>query len=213
MQPTASTEGARVPLPGRGRGLTRADRAREAILEATFDLLTTRGYNAMSVDQIAADAGVSKATIYRHWRSKAELVVELLGRFADEVAVDMDTGDLRTDLVFILKRLIVTAGELRGAGHSVIAAAMDEPVLAGAMERLIAGWHERERRTVRRAIERGLVPSDIDEEIATDLIVSTVHYRVFFGASQEDPDELAERLVDPILRAWGVAALSPGPVR
>ncbi|MGE2713062.1 TetR/AcrR family transcriptional regulator [Mycolicibacterium litorale] len=204
MSSTDSTDETWGPLPGRPTGRSQADRAREAILEATLDLLTKRGYAATSVDRIAASAGVSKATIYRHWRTKAEIVVELLGRFADDASTPVDTGDIRSDLLLALKRLIVLARRLRGAGHSVIAAAFDEPILEDAMARLIAQWRTRERQIVRRYVERGLVPRDIDEDIATDFVISTVHFRVFFAASPEQPDPLAERLVDPILRAWKV---------
>jgi AcrR family transcriptional regulator len=186
---------AAVPLPRRGNGLSRADRAREAILEATFAVLKERGYAGASIDAIASVAGVSKTTIYANWNSKAAMVVELLGRFADDAALTPDTGDLREDLLLTMRRVVEVGSQLRGVSESIIAEAVHNPMIAG----FVNAWRRHERELVRRSIDRGLIPADIDEEVATDLVAAMVYFRVFLAGT----GDLPERLVDPVLRAWG----------
>lgn len=190
---------AAVPLPRRGNGLSRADRAREAILEATFAVLKERGYAGASIDAIASMAGVSKTTIYANWNSKAAMVVELLGRFADDAALTPDTGDLREDLLLTMRRVVEVGSQLRGVSESIIAEAVHNPMIAEAFAGFVNDWRRHERELVRRSIDRGLIPADIDEEVATDLVAATVYFRVFLAGT----GDLPERLVDPVLRAWG----------
>lgn len=189
--------------PGRRRrGRARSLRTREAILDVTLELLRDRGFAGTSIDAIAAEAGVSKATIYGQWRSKSEIVVDLLARFTDRAVVTPDTGDLRTDLLDALHGLVEIAEQLRGIAPSVMAEARRDPLLADAFERFVGRWRRNERELVRRSIARGLVPPDLDEEIAADLVASTIYFRILVPGS-EPIDDLPERLIDPILRAWG----------
>src|SRR4051812_13391113 len=76
---------------------------REAeILAATLDLLATAGYDRLTMDAVAAAAKASKATLYRRWSTKAELVIDALQRTGDALHVaDPDTGHLRDDLVAV----------------------------------------------------------------------------------------------------------------
>jgi AcrR family transcriptional regulator len=86
------------------------DPARErAILDATLELLSEVGFDRMSVDQIAKRARASKATIYRRWAGKPELVVDVICRRfdMDGPAAD-DTGSLRGDLLAVLRGLCAT---------------------------------------------------------------------------------------------------------
>jgi AcrR family transcriptional regulator len=164
--------------------------------------LRDRGFAGASIDAIAAEAGVSKTTIYGQWRSKSEIVVDLLSRFADAVIITPDTGDLRTDLLETLHGLVSIAEQLRGVAPTVIAEASRDPLLADAFERFVGRWRRHERELVRRSIARGLIRTDLDEEIAADLVASTIYFRILVPGS-EPIDDLPERLVDPILRAWG----------
>lgn len=194
--------------PGRRRrGYAQSLRTREAILDATLQLLRDRGFAGTSLDAIAAEAGVSKATIYGQWRSKSEIVVDLLSRFTDRATLTPDTGDLRADLLDTLRGLVEIAEQLRGVASSVIAEALRDPLLADAFERFVGRWRQNERELVRRSIARGLVPPDLDEEIAADLVASTVYFRILVPGS-EPIEDLPERLIDPILRAWGATGQS-----
>src|SRR5487761_158291 len=85
------------------RGRPRSARAHEAILKAAAGLLLERGLDAVSMDAVAARAGVSKATIYRWWPTKESLALDALYTEWNAVAPDLaDTGSLRGDLIALL---------------------------------------------------------------------------------------------------------------
>lgn len=138
--------GAEKPVEHRGR--PRSEKSRVAVLEAAADLMVGCGFQELTVEGIAAAAGVGKQTIYRWWGSKAGVVVEALaeGFLEMPLGVPEDTGDLRGDLgawLAALKseieepevsRLIQTimsaltsAGETSAAMHS----ALVQPIMAG----------------------------------------------------------------------------------
>ena len=127
-------------------GRSRSEEARIAILEATARLFATRGYDHMTIEGVASEAGVGKQTIYRWWGSKSELVVDCLveGVLIPEPLIPPDTGDLRADLVSwlrdVFRVLLRTDGEnaevtrrIRdklGAG-SALSARLESAVAAG----------------------------------------------------------------------------------
>jgi hypothetical protein len=63
-------------------------------------------------------------------------------------------------------------------------------------------WRRHQREVVDRSAARGLIPDTIDEEIAADLVVAPIYFRLLFATPDDPGDDLAVRLVDPILRAW-----------
>jgi len=89
-----------IPMVERHRGAVRSESVRQAVLEATADLFRDREYDRLTIEGIAAEAGVAKQTIYRWWRSKSELVAECLfeGRLLPEEIHPRDTGDVYTDM-------------------------------------------------------------------------------------------------------------------
>ncbi len=92
------------PGPAKGPGRPRSERAHEAILEATLDLLLEEGFTRMSIEAVATRAGVGKATIYRRWPSKADLVVEAVACRKEQPFVDPDSGGVREDLVSLARQ-------------------------------------------------------------------------------------------------------------
>lgn len=89
----------------RPRGRPRSAEAHRAILEATLDLLAEVGYGRLTIEGVAARAGVGKTTIYRRWPSKPALVVAVAERLAEKVRRP-DTGSTRRDLVLLLRDII-----------------------------------------------------------------------------------------------------------
>ena len=86
--------------------MTRGKPRENAILKSTFELLETGGYAALTMDAVAAHAQASKATLYRRWRGKAELVKAALDSLdAEHNATVPDTGALRSDLLAVMKAL------------------------------------------------------------------------------------------------------------
>jgi len=82
----------------RGPGRPRSKKSHEAILSATRDILMDEGVHELSIEGVATKAGVGKATIYRHWKSKEELISEAIGTIADEIEIP-DTGNAINDLL------------------------------------------------------------------------------------------------------------------
>src|ERR1039458_1340509 len=86
------------------RGRPRSERARKAILEAAAELLLARGLSAVSMDAVAEQAGVSKATIYRWWPTKETLALDALyTEWAAARPYPRDTGSLRGDLLSLFR--------------------------------------------------------------------------------------------------------------
>jgi AcrR family transcriptional regulator len=107
----------------------RSEAARQAILHATIELLAERGYDHLSIEGIAARAGVGKQTIYRWWPSKGAIIAECLleGMLLSERLRPPDTGDIRRDLAAWLQRVFALLSSEEGEGllRSLVAAAAE----------------------------------------------------------------------------------------
>jgi len=90
---------------GRRTGRPRSTEAHQAILDTTLSLLSTQGFEAMSIEEVAARAGVGKTTIYRWWDSKEALAIEALQCLYARHPI-IDTGNLRHDLTAMMKDFI-----------------------------------------------------------------------------------------------------------
>src|SRR6478735_11807522 len=100
---TAGAAGSTLSTPGRPTARPRVEGDREAeILDAALDLLASSGYDRLTMDAVATAAKASKATLYRRWDTKAELVVDALSRAKGAPHVNaVDTGSLRGDLIAV----------------------------------------------------------------------------------------------------------------
>lgn len=129
--------------PTRRRGAVRSEEARLAVLGATASLFATRGYDHLTIEGIAAEAGVAKQTIYRWWPSKAAVVAETLieGKLLPEVFSVADTGDLRADLAAWLDELHRFIDEPRNGSliRSLLAAAAESPEIGAMLHDAIGG--------------------------------------------------------------------------
>src|SRR3954462_14908931 len=97
----------------RGPGRPRSERADRSILEATLELMSEQGYTRMSMDAVAARAGVTKPTVYLRYKSKADLATAALAAATPE-ELPAETGDLRADLIAHMRH--VRRGIERSAG-------------------------------------------------------------------------------------------------
>src|SRR5579863_6546022 len=124
------------PLPGRGR--PRSQEADRAILAATADLLASRGLAAMSIEEVAARAGVGKTTIYRRWPSKGLLALDAFVASFQAQQPLPDTGTLRGDMLAALTLWVraVTQTPMGGMLTGLIAEAQYDPELR-------AAWRDR----------------------------------------------------------------------
>jgi AcrR family transcriptional regulator len=158
---------------GRPRDPSRDDVIRAAILQ----LLGEVGYGALTMDAVAAEAGVGKATIYRRWRTKQDLVVDTVSDLNQAWTVDVDTGSLEGDLRSLVHRMVeMMASPVGSATRSLLAAMQHEPALIEAFrEGPLAVWRRAYDELWARAQARGEVgpglPQSIPAEATTALLV------------------------------------------
>ena len=178
-----------------------------AILDAALHLLSTEGYARMSMDGVAARAGVSKATIYLRYEGKADLATAALAHLRESGA-PAPTGDLRADLVAQLRQLRRNA-ERVSVMPLVGTCLMEEQHTPELMrlfrERTLGPRRALLRRMLKDAARAGAIAPDGDIEAAVDLMMGAYQSRHLSG--EPFPRGLAERVVDALLRGLG----APGP--
>jgi AcrR family transcriptional regulator len=156
----------------------RSRQAEAAILEATIALLGEAGFSGLTIDGIAARAGVGKATIYRHWSSKAEVAVEAFRAFVPPLD-DPDTGSFADDVRAVLFQIV------DGLSNSPLASILPSLVEAAErdteLERLFKEFGTTRRAVLRsvfaRAAARGELRDGIDPEVAIDVLVGPIFTR------------------------------------
>ena len=190
---SANTVSSGSGAPRRGR--PRDAQAERAILQATVELLSEVGFNQLSIEAVAARAGVGKPTIYRRWPSKPELVLDAVERLAPPFPT-ADTGDPLTDLRQIVPELIVGLTSSPVA-RATIALAGDAEMTRRLGEQYL--WPRRAGIAVilHRAIAAGELRADVDVEMAIDLMLGASVYRWLVTAQPVDADT-ARRVVDAV---------------
>jgi AcrR family transcriptional regulator len=186
---------------GPGRGRPRSVEADRAILAATVDLLASRGLAAMSIEEIAARAGVGKATIYRRWPSKGLLALDAFVTVFREQQPLPDTGTLRGDLTAALTAWVraVTRTSMGPMLTGLIAEAQHDPSLRAAWrERVLEPLRSQPRIMLDRAIARGEIPATVDREVVLDLFFGAAQHRLLLGHLPLT-DEFIGEVVDVIL--------------
>jgi AcrR family transcriptional regulator len=138
----------------------------------------------MSIEEVAARAGVGKATIYRRWPSKGLLALDAFMPMFREQQPPPDTGSLRGDLIFALRAWVRAVNETP-AGRllaSLIAAAQHDPELHAAWrERVLEPLRSQHRVMIAHAVERGEVPASVDAEVVLDLFFGAAEHRLLLG--------------------------------
>ncbi|WP_413717034.1 TetR/AcrR family transcriptional regulator [Silicimonas sp. MF1-12-2] len=163
---------------GRSGGRPRSERSKTAILAAVRKLLLKDGYSNLTIEAVAQEAGVSKATIYRWWKTKGELVLEAAEQ---EIAIGTvpDTGDSRADMDAAIAQLIDTF--TRPLASIVIFAAIttggSDPKMAQIFrDRFVYPWRVSAFEALERARGRGEISAE-DLPFLLDMIVGTVFQR------------------------------------
>jgi AcrR family transcriptional regulator len=184
----------------RGPGRPRSESARRAILTAARQLVEREGYGRVTIEAIAARAGVSKQTIYRWWPNKAVLVLETLNEAAAAIAPAPDTGSLRADLRLFLRRTV--EGAAGGNGRLLAAlmaeAQLDETFGAAFRDEFLAARREVLRGLLARARSRGELARSTNIDFLVELVFATVWYRVLTHHAPLDR-RFAERLCKTLL--------------
>lgn len=191
----------------------RSKRSHDAIVAATLELVAENGYFGLTLEAVAARAGVGKQTIYRWWGSKASLVMEALSQAVAEQIPMPDTGAVEEDM-FRLLDTIFTRIAVSGSGKALaglIAEAQADPALADAFTSgFIESRREGVRRILRRGIERGEVSTEIDVDVAIDTLFGPMWYRLLMQSAPLDRN-FARTLVRQLMQ--GIAQPSPRGTR
>ena len=186
------------------RGRPRSARAHEATLKAAAGLLLERGLDAVSMDAVAARAGVSKATIYRWWPTKESLALDALyTEWSAAAPVPRDTGSLRGDLIELLSPWAKFVGSQQPYAWVIAAllakARIDPAFAAEYQQRVVQPRRDQARDIFVRAIERGEIPADLDLEVALDLIYGPIYHRLLQGHAPLD-DAFVKAAIEMALR-------------
>lgn len=174
------------------------------MLEAVITLLGDRGFAGMSIDAVASLAGVSKATIYRHWPSKEALCGEAVACVVVEV-VSAGEGDPRAQLALVLRRL-TTSLERSDAGrllpHLASAAETDPRLGQIWRQSLVYPVRQRVGLLLRQAADHGDLAPSTDVELATEILLAPLFYRRLVTGVRPGQGALVERLLDVVWATW-----------
>ncbi|MEU4640236.1 TetR/AcrR family transcriptional regulator [Micromonospora sp. NPDC023814] len=185
----------------------RSQTARRAILAAAFDLVGEVGYAKLSIEGIAAAAGVGKQTIYRWWPSKGALLFDAFlaltteGQDGQSGALP-DTGDLAADLKVVLRATVAELNDPRydqpmRALHTEI---VHDPALAADYaKRLDEPMRELKKERLRAAQRAGQLAEDVELDVAVDMLFGPVLNRWLQRTGPLTP-EYADQVVDTALR-------------
>ena len=194
------SDGSRRPHTGRRRN----DAARDAILDATFRLLSAPETAAVTIDAIAAEAGVGRQTIYRWWPSKGAVVADALARHAQVVVPERETGSFAGDLEAFFADTFAGlendsyAGRLR----QIVAEAQRDEAVA----QVLADFTATRRAALRALLERGRDAGELAPEADLDMLVDmaygVLYYRLLVGHAPLDKQA-----------ARSLAAAVTGPAR
>jgi AcrR family transcriptional regulator len=179
----------------------RSEAARVAVLEAADDLLVERGFAGVTIEGIAARAGVAKQTIYRWWTSKTAILFDALLTDAAEHFIPPGHGDLRSDLRDHLRQIatFLTATDAGAVCRALAGQAQHDPEVATRFQSEFVGpQRERDREPLLRARRRGELSQDEDADLAIDQLVGPIYYRVLI-TGEGVPPEFTDALVDRYL--------------
>ncbi|MFI7611050.1 TetR/AcrR family transcriptional regulator [Nonomuraea terrae] len=191
---------AKQPDPSR-----RSERSRQAVLAAARELVTEVGYAKLSIEAIAARAGVGKQTIYRWWRSKGAVVFDAvltLSEGDDGVALP-DTGDIEADLKTVMR---ATVAEFADPGFEAPIRALNteilqDPELAALYREKVAGpVDEAKKARLRSAQQAGQIAADADLDLALELLYAPLYQRWLLRSGPLTAD-YADALVELALKA------------
>jgi AcrR family transcriptional regulator len=179
----------------------RSQSARIAVLEAADDLLVERGFAGVTIEGIAAKAGVAKQTIYRWWGSKTDILFDALTQDASEFFTVPDTGDLGADLRARLRELatFLSAADSGAMVRALAGQALHDPVVAARFRsEFVTSQRDLDRQPFRHAAERGELTSGTDVELAIDQLAGPVYYRMLITGQPVTP-AYTDALVDRFL--------------
>jgi AcrR family transcriptional regulator len=197
---STTTDGQENPVR-RGRPPAPGTEAR--ILAATREILADGGVRSLTMEGVAARAGVAKTTVYRRYRSRDELALAVLIDMVRTVTAGPEVADVRTELVHILRATLdVLRTTLMGrVMQGLVSELAVDPRLSQAFrDQVVALRVEEVAGVLARAAERGQLRPDLDVGLVHELLFGPIYYRLFLSGEPLEPS-FADRIVDAVLPA------------
>jgi AcrR family transcriptional regulator len=181
--------------------------AERRILEATRSLIAARGPNQVSINDIAAEAGVGKQTIYRWWPSKSAVVIDALERIFETDSPFPDTGSVRDDLRSQMRRVAAAFASPTGSiiRQLVADSQGDHSIAAEFRTRFFDQRRVRARSAIATGIDRGEIRADIPLETVIDTLYAPLWLRMLTGHQPLTP-KAADEILDLV---WPAIASTP----
>ena len=193
-------------MSGQSPTARRSEHSRRAVIDAAAKLLTERGYTAITMEGIAAEGRVGKATLYRWWPNKASIFMELYAELAKQATPPADTGSVVKDVTLLVcgafKLYRETAAGLALAG--IIAEAQSN----AAVSAIVRNDFAPSRRHIimhllERGADRGEIARDVDLELLSEVLAGASWYCILVGSGQLT-DRHATRIVETVLKGFVV---------
>jgi AcrR family transcriptional regulator len=186
--------------PARKPGRPRSEQAEQAIIKAALELFAEKGPDGLCVEAVAARAGVGKATVYRRWKNKEDLLLAALGSLKSPLP-DPDTGSVRDDLIAMVTVMSQDAVDPARQRQFTLLLGEGEKypkLMARFAETVVEPRRDIMRHALRRGIEAGQIRPDLDIEVAMLTLTGAAMSR---GRCEIIPHdgEFAERVVDSLL--------------
>ncbi|MGZ4682463.1 MAG: TetR/AcrR family transcriptional regulator, partial [Acidimicrobiales bacterium] len=186
-------------------GRPRSIEVDQAILAAALRMLGEHGFDGLTMEGVASEAGVGKATLYRRWPSKTDLVLDAI-RSLKPIVDHPDNGDLRSDLIELVTGALSWGGD--GEYTEVVSALISEmrrntELATVYREQFLAPRRAESLVMIQRGIDRGEVRPDVDVDLVLDMLIGTIIYRSMITGG-ELSEAMAERAVDQVLRGIAV---------
>ncbi|WP_051177869.1 TetR-like C-terminal domain-containing protein [Nocardia concava] len=188
-----------MSTPRQGPGRPREDRIDHSALAATRNLLARGGYAALTVDAVAAAAGVSKAAIYRRFGSKAEMAFRA-AIHDTALPTPIDTGSLRSDLLELAHKIRESMGNplAREAGPALIAELAKDAALAESFRESALGVEiDYIRDILEKAVTRGEL-TELPDPAEVHLLMAGPVFYSLFGFQKEVGADSSERLAEVV---------------
>lgn len=170
-------------------GRPRSEQARLSILRSTLEILGKTGFSDLTIEEVAARAGVGKATVYRWWPNKGALIADAFASSTTSKLHFPDTGSLATDMSRQMRQLIKVFSSPRGRIVSAILAAgqSDQELIEAFRERFLKPRRREAYATLRRGILRGELRRDIDPDLLLDSLYGPIYMRFLIQHDRMTP--------------------------
>ncbi|SNR58599.1 TetR/AcrR family transcriptional regulator [Blastococcus mobilis] len=205
MSGSATSDAIRPSRGGRPRDPSRDSVIRAAILRLLGDV----GYGALTMDAVASEAGVGKATIYRRWRTKQDLVVDTISGLNRAQAAPPTTGTLEGDLRALLRSLLaIVTGPAGAATLSLLSTVPHEPALAEAFrDGPLAEWRTAFDQVWQQAQERGEIRPEVSGTLIGEAASAPLVQRWLLTGEPVDEayaDQILDTIIMPLIRSTAV---------